>query len=151
MPDGIIFPVSAILLERINDYRKVLEHYSTPRLDLIEWKTTQKNNVEVLNDTIDLYRYFDATKQIEFLYDCVLETTEKTIPTEVEYLKRYDEFKNYLEDCFEMPDDIISLLVRFLEQGKGKLSQRAKQKEFKILKPSEIKSIELRYTEIFSD
>ena len=151
VPDGIIFPVSAILLERINDYRKVLEHYSIPRLDLIEWRATQKNNVEVLNDTIDLYRYFDATKQIEFLYDCVLQTTEKTIPAEVEYLKRYDEFKNYLENCFEMPDSIISLLVRFLEQGKGKLSQRAKQKEFKMMKPSEIKSIESRYTEIFSD
>jgi len=151
VPNEIIFPVSAILLERINDYRKVLEHYSIPRLELIEWKTTTKNNIDVLNDTLDLYRYFDATKQIEFLYDCVLQTIEKTIPTEVEYLKRYDEFKNFLENYFEMPDSTISLLVRFLEQGKGKLSQRAKQKEFKMLKLSEVKSIESKYKEVFSE
>lgn len=44
---GLVFPVSAIILERIEEYRKVLEHYSRPRLDLIEWRPTEKNNVEV--------------------------------------------------------------------------------------------------------
>ena len=67
---GIIFPVSSAILERIDEYREVLESYSLPRLDLIEWKQTPDNNIDVLNDTIDLYRYFDATKQAEFLYSC---------------------------------------------------------------------------------
>jgi hypothetical protein len=57
----MIFPVSAIILERLEEYRKILEHYSLPRLDPIEWRPTEDNNVEVLNETIDLYRYFDAT------------------------------------------------------------------------------------------
>lgn len=149
VPHGIIFPVSAIILERLDEYRQVLESYSTPRLDLIEWKPTQKNNVEVLNETIDLYKYFDATKQVEFLYSCVQQTTEKTIPAEVEYLKKYDTFKVFLEDIFEMPDKTIALLVRFLEQGKGKLSERAKTKEFKELKASEVKVIEEKYNELF--
>ena len=61
---GIIFPVSAIILERLDEYRRVLENFSKPRLDLIEWKPAENNNVEVLNDTSDLYRYFDATKQV---------------------------------------------------------------------------------------
>ncbi|MDI1354541.1 MAG: Fic family protein [bacterium] len=151
VPSGIIFPVSAIILERLDEYRIVLESFSMPRLDLIEWKPTSKNNVEVVNATIDLYRYFDATKHVEFLYSCVQQTTEKTIPTEVNYLKKYDEFKVYLEDYFEMPDKIIALLVRFLEQGKGKLSQRAKEKELKALKALEIKNIELKYKEVFKD
>jgi hypothetical protein len=34
-PQGIIFPVSAAILERIEDYRKVLETYSYPLLDFI--------------------------------------------------------------------------------------------------------------------
>ena len=58
---GLIFPVSVAILERISEYREVLEDYSRPRLELIEWKPTRDNNVEVLNETIDLYRYFDAT------------------------------------------------------------------------------------------
>jgi len=151
VPKGIIFPVSAIILERLEEYRAVLESYSLPRLDLIEWNPTAKNNVEVLNDTIDLYRYFDATKQVEFLYSCVQQTAEKTIPAEVEYLKKYDKFKVFLEDYYEMPDKTIALLVRFMEQGKGKLSQRAKEKEFKGLKASEIKEVERKYKEVFGN
>lgn len=74
MKKGLVFSVSAIILERVEEYRKTLEHYSKPRLDLIEWRPTEKNNVEVLNNTIDLYRYFDATQQAEFLFKCVAET-----------------------------------------------------------------------------
>ena len=151
IPSGIVFPVSAIMLEKLDDYRKVLESYSMPRLELIEWKTTPENNVEVLNETIDLYRYFDATKQVEFLYACVQQTAEKTIPAEVDYLKKYDRFKVYLEDYFELPDKTIALLAMFLEQGKGKLSKRAKEKEFKALKSSEVKLIETYYAKIFND
>jgi hypothetical protein len=64
---GIIFPVSASMLDRIDAYRKVLETYSLPVLDFIQWKETAGHNVEVLNETIDYYRYFDATPQAEFL------------------------------------------------------------------------------------
>lgn len=147
---GIIFPVSAIILERLDEYRKVLESFSVPRLDLIEWKVTADNNVEVLNDTVDLYRYFDATKQAEFLCSCVQQTIEKTIPEEVSYLEKYDLIKEYLDNHFEMPDRTVALLVRFLEQGKGKLSERAKTREFKALAETEIEAIENKYKEVFS-
>ncbi|MBK9928818.1 MAG: Fic family protein [Saprospiraceae bacterium] len=146
---GIIFPVSAIILDRLEMYRKVLESFSKPRLDLIEWKASENNNVEVLNDTLDLYRYFDVTKQAEFLYQCVKQTIDETIPQEVEYLERYDRMKAYLDDLFEMPDKTVALMIRFLDQGKGLLSERAKTREFKELNAEEVRSIENKYQEIF--
>lgn len=57
---GIIFPVSASILNHSNDYQVVLEQYSHPLLDFIEWAETKDHNIEVLNETIDYYRYFDA-------------------------------------------------------------------------------------------
>lgn len=107
----------------------------------------ENNNVEVLNDTIDLYRYFDATKQVEFLYSCVQQTIEQTIPAEVDYLEKYDLMKDYLDNHFEMPDRTVALLVRFLEQGKGQLSEKAK--EFEALTDEEVIEIENKYQEIF--
>jgi hypothetical protein len=107
------------------------------------------HNVEVLNDTIDLYRYFDATRQAEFLYDCVEQTVNKTIPEEVEYLEKFDRLKRYLDDYYEMPDKMVALLVRFLEQGKGRLSERARLKEFQELTQEEITAIESMYQDIF--
>jgi Fic family protein len=151
---GVIFPVSASILDHIDDYRKVLESYSQPLLEFIEWKSTADNNVEVLNETIDYYRYFDATRQdatrqAEFLYDCVEDTIENIIPDEVNYLYKYDEMKRYLDNTFEMPDKMVALIVRFLEQNSGTLSKRAKSKEFEALKEDEIKDIENKYQEIF--
>lgn len=146
---GFIFPVSAIILERLDEYRKALENFSQQRLDLIEWKPAADNNVAVLNETIDLYRYFDATRQAEFLYKCVEETIEHTIPEEVAYLEKYDLMKQYLDNNFEMPDKVVALIVRFLEQGKGTLSERAKAKEFQLLTEQEVEEIQNKYQEIF--
>ncbi|MCH7771883.1 MAG: Fic family protein, partial [Bacteroidetes bacterium] len=146
---GMIFPVSASILDRIYDYRKVLESYSHPLLDFIEWKPTPDHNVEVLNETTDYYRYFDATRQAEFLYDCVEDTIKNIIPGEVDYLRKYDEMKRYLDDNFEMPDKTVALLIRFLEQNDGQLSKRARAKEFDSLTDEEARDIENRYQEIF--
>ena len=49
-----------------------------------------------------------------------------------------------------MPDKMIALLLRILEQGNGHLSRRAKEKEFQMLKEDEIKQIETIYNEVFN-
>jgi len=148
---GLIFPVSASILNHIDDYRKVLEKYSLPLLDFIEWGETGNHNIEVSNDTIDYYRYFDVTKQAEFLYDCVNDTIKNIIPNEIKFLQEYDEFKNYLDEKFEMPDKMVALLVRFLEQNNGILPKRAETKEFSKLTGREVTEIESKYKEIFRE
>ncbi len=65
-----------------------------PLLEFIEWEETSKHNIEVMNNTLDYYRFFDATKHAEFLFDCVLETLTKIIPEEIKYLSHFDEYCN---------------------------------------------------------
>lgn len=146
---GFIFPVSAAILDKINDYRKTLESYSLPLLDFINWKEGKDHNVEVMNETIDYYRYFNATRQAEFLYDAVFETINYIIPKEVKYLSQFESFKTVMEEEYEMPDKMIALLVRFLESNHGKLSKRTLHKEFANLTSDESKKIEDLYKEIF--
>lgn len=149
VPKGVIFPVSAVILERIDEYRKILEQFSKPRLDYIKWRPTEKNNIEVLNDTLDLYRYFDATEQAEFFFACVEETVNKTLPDEVEYLRKYDLLNEFIKNYIDMPDNLLDLLIRFLVQNNGKLSKRAREREFERLTVQEILAIEQKYAEIF--
>lgn len=149
VPKGLIFPVSAVILTRIEKYRKILEHFSKPRLDLIEWRLTRKNNIEILNATIDLYRYFDATKQAEFFFECVEETVNQTLPEEIAYLRKYDILNEFTKNYIDMPDKLVDLLIRFLSQNNGKLSKRAKKKEFEKLTNDEIRVIEEKYAEVF--
>lgn len=150
-PKDIIFPVSSSILERINDYRQVLENYSHPLLDFIEWRKTSTNNIEVLNVTIDYYRYFDATKLAEFLFECVDNTINKIIPEEVRYLQNYDKMKAWLDDNFQLSDSTVALLIIFLDQNGGVISKRARDKEFLMFSTSEIGEIEYYYKKFFLD
>jgi hypothetical protein len=150
-PKGLIFPVSAVILDRIDDYREVLKSYSKPRLDYIEWQPTPDGNVEVLNDTIDLYRYFDATKQAKFLYECVEETVTDTLPEEVQYLERHDKMRTFIAKYFDMPDKDMENLIGFLRQNDGTLSKRACTKEFKALTEDEVTMLEEKYQDIFKN
>lgn len=150
-PPGIVFPVSAVILERIDEYRRTLEAYSKPRLNFIEWEPTASGNVKVLNETIDLYRFFDATRHAEFLYECVQQTVEKTLPEEVAYLERHDRMKSFIAEHFDMPDKLVETLIAFLRQGGGKFSKRARGKEFSRLTEKETAMLEEKFAEIFSD
>ena len=89
--------------------------------------------------------------QAEFLFECVDTTIHKTIPEEVNYLQKYDEMKRWLDDHYQMPDDMVALLIRFLEQNQGTLSKRAMEKEFIALTPEEVKEIEEKYSAIFTE
>jgi hypothetical protein len=148
-PPGVVFPVSSAILERIDDYRAVLESYSQRLLPLIEWEATDRCNVRVLNDTGDFYRFFDATPHAEFLYACVQKTIEEDLPQETEFLRRYDRFRTEVDMMIDMPEGTINLLFRFLNQNGGRLSQRAREREFEALTEEEAERIEALYGEFF--
>lgn len=148
-PTGLVFPVSSVILKRITDYATTLETYSKPRLPFIEWRTTEKGNVEVLNNTLDLYRFFDATPQAEFFYTCVEETITTALPEEVAYLQKYDQMKLFITTYLDMPDRSADLLIRFLHQNQGQLSKRAREKEFAALTDQEVTVFETTFADIF--
>ena len=148
-PPGVVFPVSAAILERIDEYRHGLEDYSLRLLPLIEWEPTEKGNVRVLNETGDFYRFFDATLHAEFLYSCVQKTVEEDLPNETDFLRRYDLFRGHVTSMIDMPDRTVDLLFRFLGQNGGHLSKRAREREFEALTDAEAERIEALYAEAF--
>ena len=145
-PPGVVFPISAAILERIDEYRGVLESYSARLLPLIEWRPTDSFNVQVTNDTADFYRFFDATPHAEFLYSCVQQTIDVDLPYETDLLRRYDQFRAAIEDMFDMPERTVDLLFRFLQQNNGQLSTRTRNKEFAALTDQEVGRVENIYS-----
>ena len=149
-PPGVVFPVSAAILDRIAEYEAVLQSYSARLLPMIDWRPTAHNNVEVLNETADFYRYFDATPQAEFLYSCVAQTIATDLPGEAAFLQCYDHFAERVQQIVDMPASTIDLLFRFLQQNEGALSKRAREKEFAALTEGEAKAIEDIYAQSFN-
>jgi hypothetical protein len=150
-PPGLVFPVSAAILDQIDSCRQVLESYSQRLLPLIQWETTPDYNVRVTNDTGDFYRFFDATPHAEFLYGCLQRTIEQDLPDETAFLRRYDSFRRQVDAFIDMPERTTDLLFRFLHQNDGRLPQRARTKEFAALTHDEAKRIEVIFGEVFSN
>lgn len=141
-PPGMVFPVSSVMLDRIDQYRDTLEGHSGPLMPFIDWRTTADQNVEVTNDTADLYRYFDCTAEAEFLYACVQRTVEHDLPHELDYLRRHDEAMQRIMNLVEMPDQLAQSLITFIRQNEGRLGRRRREGVFAKLTDDEVTGIE---------
>lgn len=150
-PAGVVFPVSAAILERIDAYRAVLEDYSRRLMPVIEWEPTPAGNVKVRNDTADFYRFFDATPHAEFLYACVRKTIEEDLPRETDFLARYDRFCARIEQMVDMPNRTVDLLFRLLHQNAGRLSKKRRGQEFDQLTDAEVATAEAAYADAFQN
>jgi hypothetical protein len=148
-PAGLVFPVSSVMLERIDEYRSTLQAHSGPLMPYIEWRPTSKRNVDVLNDTADLYRYFDCTLEAEFLYACVQRTVERDLPRELDYLRRHDEAMRGLMETVEMPDRLAEDFLMFVRQNQGRLSKRRREGPFAQLTDQEVTALETVVNEAF--
>ncbi|MEX0695044.1 MAG: Fic family protein [Rhodospirillales bacterium] len=150
-PPGMVFPVSSVMLDRIEDYGRTLKSHSGPLMNFIEWRPTEDRNVEVLNETADLYRYFDCTEAAEFLYACVERTVEHDLPHEIDYLRRHDEAQRRIMETVEMPDRLAQNLIMFMRQNSGVIPKRRREKEFAALTDDEVRQIEAIYSDVFDD
>jgi len=148
-PVGIVFPVSSVMLDRIADYRNTLRAHSAPLMNSIEWRPTPTRNVEVLNNTLDLYRYFDCTDEAAFLYACVERTIDHDLPREIDYLRRHDEALHRIMNTVEMPDRVAENLIMYIRKNNGTLGRKRRENEFAELTDSEVASIQTMVREAF--
>ena len=102
---------------------------------------TPKNEVEVLNETAHLYRYFDATRFVEYLYDRLAETIATDLKEEVEFVEKFDRAYTAVTNQIDMPNRRASLFVRLCMQNAGKLSKK-KRELFPELTDDEITMLE---------
>lgn len=140
-PPDTIFPISAAILRDRRGYDEVLETFSGPIMELLQWNWTAAHEIKVENESRYLYQYFDATGFAEYLYDRVIETVRTDLKKEVEFIAAFDRAFNDVREIVDMPDRRASLFVRICMRNMGQLS-KSKRKQFAELTDSEIKAME---------
>ncbi len=146
-PPGAILPVSAAILRDRRGYDEVLAGFSDPLLDLTAWRWTGGTKgslgrtMEVRNETVDLYRYFDATPFAEYLYDRLAESIRHDLREELDFVAVFDRALEGVRDVVNMPDRRASLLVRLCLQNGGRLAVR-KRARFAELTDDEVGAME---------
>jgi Fic family protein len=126
-PPGVVFPVSAAIMRQRDRYDRVLETFSKPSLEATDWRFLKDRSVEVLNDTRDLYRFFDATPFVEFLYDRVAETIELDLKDELDFLRAFDTARRRIGDIVDMPDRHVLILIRSCMYNEWRVSNKVRK------------------------
>jgi Fic family protein len=146
-PQGIVFPVSAVMVRNLAKYDKALTAFSGKIGPFVEYRMDEPQRMTVLNETKNLYQYFDATPEAEYLYECVAETIEKDLREEIRFIQRYDHALDETKEIVDMPDKRASLLVRLIMQNKGRLAKN-KRDLFSEVTDEELAKIEKAMGEV---
>jgi Fic family protein len=149
-PPDILFPVSAAIVRDRKGYDVALETFSRAIQPNIDWHWTPEKEIEVENDTSDLYRYWDATALAEYLYAKVAETVRKDLKEELDFVGLYDAALEAVRERIDMPDRRASLLVRCLLQNHAALSKKARA-EFAELTDDEVVALQIAVRDVMEN
>lgn len=149
-PGGLTIPVAKVIWEDIQGYRDVLVRHDQPLMPLMDWRPTGNGNVEVLNDTADLYRYFDATEQALFLRGCVERVLHHTIPSEIDEVRRRDAYIAAAREVIDMPERQLDLFASVVMNNGGEMSKAKRNKIFQQMTDEEVSSLVSLVREVFS-
>jgi hypothetical protein len=141
-PKGMIFPVSAVMLQRRHEYDAALERFSVPLMRLVDYDEREDGVVSVKNETAHLYRYFDATPLAEALYGWVEETVRNELHRELEFIVAFREIRQEIDSIVELPDRQANLFVKLCLQNSGHLSPAKKERHFPHLTDEEVTALE---------
>jgi hypothetical protein len=122
-------------------YDRVLETFSRAISGFISYSLDSQQQLTVLNETADLYRFFDATTHAEYLFDCIEDTIGRDLKRELDFLKFFDAAMKDVMDLVDMPNQRAALLIKLIHQNKGKLS-KAKRDLFSEISDEEVLRIE---------
>ncbi len=115
-PEGVIFPVSAVMLKHPAAYDDSLESFSRPLMHLVDFALDEDGRMTIQNETALWYRYIDMTPQAEALFSFVETTIDTELEGELRFLANYDRTKAAIQGIVDMPDRQIDLFIRLYIQ-----------------------------------
>jgi len=148
---GLIIPVSAHMLNNLKDYDSVLEDFSKPLMQRIQFSRGADGELTITNphDVVSYFRYPDLTMQSTYLADTIHSTIKHDLSEELFFLERYDEFKRELQNLIDMPDKRLNEIIVLIHQNKGVFPSRRK-KHYTEITDVEFAAMEKIYSEVFS-
>lgn len=141
VPQGLIFPVSAVMLKAPRDYDEALESFSKRLMPHLSYEIDSDGEVTVSNDSRDYYRSIDYTPIVEYFQKVVATTILTEWKAELDYLKQYDRMREGMRRIVDLPEKKANQFIMFVQQNGGRISQR-KREFFAELTDDEVRRLE---------
>jgi hypothetical protein len=132
LEDGVVIPVSAVIMKNIPEYHKVLTQYSKPTLGLWEYERGEDRPHVLKRANSRSYRFFDADREVGFLHEMLTQAVRLEIPAELAYLSGYDQALTAVDVAFDLPGKDIGVLVRSIRSNGFELS-KGRRKQFPLI------------------
>lgn len=149
-PPGAVVPVSAAMARDIARYAEVLKHYSASRTAILDYRLdSDANQIDVKEQPLYLYAFFDATELCEFTFECLERAIDQDLADELAYLRAYDNAHQSLTRWLDAPQPELEKLIRYIAQYNGRLS-RNKRGQFPLIGDDDIARAETQVGEAFA-
>lgn len=127
---GLLLPVSVAMKRNEQDYLSALQAFSRPARNLwaVHWIDEDQYDFQFHGDA-SIYRYWDATKAVEFGFAMAEQALDVDLRKETEFLAHYDEVSKAVNERFDVRNSDLATLVISCLQNNGVVS-RNRRKQF---------------------
>lgn len=135
MENGLLLPVSVAMKRQEQDYLAALKTFSQPAREF--WEVTwldAENMAFTFTGHPALYRYWDATRCVEFTLQMAKRALETELREETLFLERYDCLVKLTDERFDIRGSDLSRLVMLCLDNHGIVS-RNRRKQFQYTVP----------------
>jgi hypothetical protein len=146
-PQGVILPVSAVILADLQRYEEVLRHFSQAVMARTEYVP---DGAAAQGNDAAYFRYFDATEQAQYLYYALDRTVSHELPQEIDFLLGFDRARAVLNTLADWPAHSADLFIRVVHQNEGRLSAAKRESRFSWMSAAEIAAAEAAVVEAFA-
>ncbi len=148
MPENLVIPVSAVIMKHVPEYLAVLKAFSAPVTRLWDYRRGDDAPTIIRSPGGRPYRFFDASREVGFLYAMIRSAILEEIPNELAWLKGYDEAFAAVDAAYNLPKSDISALIRMIRSNSGTLSAN-RRKQFAHLPEEVLDAIEKIVQQVF--
>lgn len=148
LPKEAILPVSAVILKHVPEYHQVLTAFSRPVTALWDYRPGDHGPMVVHSPDSRSYRFFEADREIQFLYDMIRLAVKEELPREIAWLQGYDQAFISLDHELDLPQNDLSALIRMAYSNQGVLSLN-RRKQYVHLPESVLNRIEAVVQQMF--
>lgn len=134
LDNGLLLPVSVAMKHEEQAYLEALKAFSRPAREF--WNVTWLDADHMAFDFIghpSIYRFWDATRCVEFTLQMAHRALEVELREETEFLNRYDQVIKAVNQRFDVRGSDLSKLVMMCLDNEGKVSKhRRKQFQYSV-------------------
>jgi hypothetical protein len=138
LENGLLLPVSVAMKHEESNYLAALKDFSHSARDFwnVTWLDADQMSFEFIGHP-SIYRYWDATRCVEFTLQMARRALEVELREETEFLDRYDRVIKAVNQRFDVRGSDLSKLVMMCLDNDGKVSKN-RRKQFQYSVPEEV-------------